>query len=378
LYGLQKSVARRPALYSSYCLNGVGIPRRGFRSLRGDRAIRTWLSARLALSAPEPPLGAAPDPSVNLADISAQTHCSYLDTDDIKDLGRQLQLDSYVLSVRSFDNDQDLYQINNVVQFQPGSYQSPTYDFEIQRFGAGNLQNISAKIDFAEPASQNVSVSYTNSSSTTVSGSVGFNQSQGVNATVGASITVGQSRTVSVPPVIISNQTTLSPPFPKWTFKPTAASVTNELFSAEADWVWTVDQAAYGTDGGEGTTGTISFQSNIGIADFAAQPACSTAPYPFAEWTVSPPQIISFSQPSVSRGGGVFTINGAQMYPGLVTAVLVAGDALPPANYVTSSDSAIRVTIPLGVPTGLQPVEVQTTFNGKVLPSNDMSITVTR
>ena len=183
LYGLQQSVARRPALRSSYCLNGIGNPDR-----RRDRSTREWLSARFALSPPEPPPGAAEDSSVNLQDLASQTHCSYRDTNDPDQLGRQLQLDSYVLSVRSFDNDQDLYLINNELQFQPGSFQGPTYEFEIQRFGATGVQNIDAMIDFTEPASQTVSVSYTNSESTSVSGSVGFNESQGVNASVGASV----------------------------------------------------------------------------------------------------------------------------------------------------------------------------------------------
>lgn len=374
LYGLQKSLTRRPAQNASYCLKGLGDPDK-----KRDKLVRLWLLERFALSPPEPAPGDAPDSNVNLQDLSSQTHCSFLDTNDPDNLGRQMQLDSYVLSVRSFDNAQDLYLVNNELQFEQGSFQGPTYAFEVQRFGATGMQNIAATVDFTEPASQNVTVSYTNSESTTVSGSVGFNETQGFNASVSTSVTVGTSSTVNVPPVLITNQTSLSPPFPKWTFKPTDTSATNVLFSAQANWVWTVDQSAYGADGGEGTTGTVSFVSAIAIDDFVAQPVCATAPYPFPEWAVSAPQIANVNPTSASNNGGTFTISGAQLYPGLVTAVLLGGDALPMTNYVTKSDTAIQVIVPNTVPTGKHPVEVETTFGGQTLPSNtDVTVDITK
>jgi hypothetical protein len=375
LYGLQKSVARRPAVYSSYCLNlGKG-------GRRGDRSVRNWLLARFALSPPEPPRGAVQDDSsVDLQALSSQIFCHFEDTDDPDLLGRQMQLDSYINSIRSFDNDQDLYLVNNVLGFQLGSSVKSTYEFGIQRFGASGVQNIAASTDFVDPGPMSVTMSYTNSDSTTVSGSVGFNQTQGANASIGESVTAGESETVSLPAVIITNQTTVDPPFPKWTFTPTSAS-TNSFLAPQTDWVWTVNQSAYGADGGEGTTGRITIQSGLGMGDFAAQPKCSTIPYPFPEWTVSQPVITGFSAngspaTSVSVDGGVFTINGAQFYPGLVTNVFIAGIALPSANYVTQSDTAIQVTVPSGTPTGSQPVAVETTFNNQPLVSKSVNIDV--
>ena len=367
-------MTRLPGLHSSYCLKGLAGP-----NGHSDESVRRWLTERFALSPPEPLPGDAPDSSVNLQDLSSQTNCHYLDTDDPEKLNRQIQLDSYVLSIRSFDNLQDLYLVNNSLQFQQGSFMGPTYAYEVQRFGATGVQNIPASVDFTEPASQSVSVSYTNSESATVSGSVGFNQAQGVNASVGASVTVGTSHTVTVPPVLITNQTILSPPFPKWEFKPTDTSATNVLFSAQANWLWTVDKASYGADGGEGTTGRITFVSAMGIDSFVGQPLCASVPYPFPEWDVSNPQITSVSPTSASNNGGAFTINGAQLYPGLVTAVLLGGNALPMANFVTKSDTAIQVTVPSSVSTGQQPVEVETTFNGQTLPSNsNVTIDITK
>jgi hypothetical protein len=190
---------------------------------------------------------------------------------------------------------------------------------------------------------------------------------------------VGQSQTVNVPPVIIENLTELRPPFPKWQFTPTNTSATGVLFAAQASWVWTVDQTAYGTDGGKGTAGTITFVSGIGIDNFVGQPLCASAPYPFPEWTVSKPQITGVNPTSASNNGGTFTINGAQMYPGLVTAVLLGGNALPVTNYTTNSDTVIQVTgVPNTVSTGSQPVVVETTFNNQALASNTVTINITK
>jgi hypothetical protein len=374
MYGIQKSLDRRPPLNSSYCLKGLGAPDK-----KGDKLVRLWLIERFGTSPPEPLAGNVSDSSsVNLADLSSQTHCSYLDTDDPDNLDRQMQLDSYVLSVRSFDNQQDLYLVNNQVQYQQGTSKNPVYNFEIQRFGASGVQNIDAEVDFTEPDTQSVTTSYTNSESETVSGSVGFNETDGFNASVGASVTVGQSTTVTLPPVLITNQTTLSPPFPKWTFEPTSPS-SGQLFSAQANWVWSVDMASYGQDMGEGSTGTISFVSAMVAGDFAAQPLCATAPYPFPAWTVTAPQIISVNPTSVERGGYTFTITGTQFYPNLVTAVLLGGNALPTSNYSTQSDTSIVVTVPSSQPTGNSPVQVETNFNGQTLDSNnDVTVDITK
>ena len=388
LYGLQKSVARRPPLHSSYCLKGIAaLHRRGHHGKDnhdkgGDGALRKWLVARLALSPPEPPLGDNPDSNVNLQNLATQTHCSFLDADDPSNLDRQVQLDSYVLSVRSFDNDQDLYLVNNELQFQQGTDKTPVYIFGVTRFGSTGVPDLTARTSFTEPDSQNVTVSYTNSDSLTVTGTIGFDATNGFNASVSTSATVGTSTTKSEPPVVIENLSKLLPPYPYWQFTPTDTTTTGVLFSAEASWVWTVDQASYGADGGEGTTGRITFLTNIGVngnGDFIGQPVCSSVPYPFSEWNVTAPQISSLSATSVPRGGGTFTINGTAMYPGLVVTVLLGGNALPVTNYVAKSDTALQVTVPSSAPIGTQqPVVVETTFNGQTLTSNSMPIDITR
>jgi hypothetical protein len=72
----------------------------------------------------------------------------------------------------------------------------------------------------------------------------------------------------------------------------------------------------------------------------------------------------------VQRGGGTFLIRGARMYPGIVTNVLLGGDALPTSNFVPVSDTEIRVVVPSNQKTGLNAIQVNTSFNGTVLPSN--------
>jgi hypothetical protein len=379
LFGLQKSITRQPGLISSYCVRALGKPYR-----KTDDSVRRWLIARFGLSPPEPVGGQVQDSSsVNLNQLSIQTLCHFVDTDDPSGTyHRQIQLDSYVLSVRSFDNNQDLYLVNNNLLFYQEKAPNPVYDFEIQRLGSTGVQNLDASIDFVEPASQSVTTSYTNSQSTTVSGSVGFNETQGFNASASASVTVGTSSTVTVPAMLISNQTLLSPPYPKWIFELTGSNYTDDTSTPQASWVWTVDKSAYGSDGGEGNTGTISFVATVAMGgDFVAQPLCNLAHYPFPAWTVTDPVISSLSATSVSRStNNVFYIYGTQLYPNLVTDVLIGGNALGTAYYTPESDTSIKVTVPSTQSTGKgQIVQVKTTFNGQELDSNtDMTIDITQ
>ncbi len=49
--------------------------------------------------------------------------------------------------------------------------------------------------------------------------------------------------------------------------------------------------------------------------------------------------ITSVEPATVQRGGGTFLIRGTRMYPGIVTNVLLGGDALPTSNFVPISDT---------------------------------------
>ena len=58
---------------------------------------------------------------------------------------------------------------------------------------------------------------------------------------------------------------------------------------------------------------------------------------------------------------------------------LLGGNPLPAANFVPIDDNHVRVVVPGGQKTGLTPVQVNTLFNGKTLPSNnDVKVDVRR
>jgi hypothetical protein len=91
---------------------------------------------------------------------------------------------------------------------------------------------------------------------------------------------------------------------------------------------------------------------------------------PFPSWTVTNPQITEVDPTRVHRGGGTFLIVGSQLYPSIVSSVLLGGDPLPAPNVVPLDDSHVKVVVPSGAKVGLTPVQVNTFFNGSTLPSN--------
>jgi len=88
--------------------------------------------------------------------------------------------------------------------------------------------------------------------------------------------------------------------------------------------------------------------------------------------------------------GEQFTITGAELYPGLVTAVFIDGTTIDIANVTPKGESppqgsgvfTVEVLVPSetngeATPTGEVPVEIQTEFNDQTTNSNAMSIKIT-
>jgi hypothetical protein len=385
LYGLQESVARRPRLSSSYCLIGV----KNLSDSHTRHAVRRWLQARFAHTAPEPGAGEPADDSNSILDLANATHCSQISTADPAGKGRQMQVDLYVTGARSFavNNDpekipEDIYYVENKLQYQQGQSSNPNYAFAVSRVGATDLQQFEQGVSDAKPDSVSDYVSsVTNTTTTMVSGSVGFN-AMGPTATIGGSITHGQSKTVTFPPIQITNNTTSIPPLPKWTFKQQTV-MGNEDFEPETSWFWTVPMDTY-ADQGRGLNGSLSFRaiSSMGgefndplSGDFAMETTCNVA-YPFGGlWSdaVGNPTITSLSSSTVEIGHH-FTITGKELYPGLITAVFLQGTAIDIQNVTPqgetspgSGDFTVDVLVPsetngADTQTGFTTVDIQTTF----------------
>jgi hypothetical protein len=188
---------------------------------------------------------------------------------------------------------------------------------------------------------------YTNNRSTSVSGTVGF---QGITPNVSAtvSVTVGTSTTVTVPPVTIQNISNLESASTSWKFVP-ASPLTNVLYDTAESWTWTIDRDVYGATPNE--IPEVHIYTDAGT-NFAHTPGRCAFPPPFRTFDVTASMVTSVQPATVQRGGGTFLIRGARMYPGIVTNVLLGGDALPTSNFVPVSDTEIRVVVPSNQKTG--------------------------
>ncbi len=339
---------------------------------RHDRSGETekqWLSAAFATQAPPPPLQSVDDASsssVNLDSLSRQIHCSEF----YADANGQVQDDHFVTSARSFDSQRDYYYVQDFPKFM--SYSAPLY-LEARsggpfarRPGSKEVPLDGTRILFSQPSTTTQYISeYTNNRSTTVSGTVGF---QGLTPNVSAtvSVTVGTSTTVTVPPVTIHNVSNLEGGTTGWIFRP-ANPLPRVLYDTAESWVWYIDRDVYGNTPND--IPEVLFYSSAGTDKTYASGVCAFPP-PFPTFDVTAPVITSVDPQTVQRGGGTFLIRGAQMYPGIVSNVLVGGDALPTANFVPISDTEIRVVVPSNQKTGPNAVQVNTSVNGTVLPSN--------
>ena len=379
LYGLQDTMARRGALSSSYCLVGLsGLSR------EVELSTRLWLRERFALSAPEPTPGIEPvtlsaDDSVNIVELATAVHCSFSNPNGPDDTG--IAQDVYVTGARSFINAQDIYYIQNELQYTQGTSTAQNYGYEVDQFGATGVLDFSSGLSQSQPATTTAfESSFSNSSSTTESGSVGFN-AEGPTATVGGSATQGQTVTYSIPPTTILNQSVN--PLPAWDFNRQSSS--GQTYGPNTSWLWTVPWDAY-ADQGEGTTGRIVFTSRMSLGDITDfVPTSWSVPYPFGGITeVGAPTITGVSPETVAQGQR-FTITGAELYPGLVNDVLLQGISVSDNNFTTNGETApgsglftVTVIVPGTQGTGNNTVVVQQEFNDNAqFTPGDTSIDVT-
>ncbi len=377
LYAVQRTTREQPEEVTHYCLPTVFLAgphsdasdEQGAQSSRSGETEEQWVSAAFGSQAPPPPLQPVDDASassVNLDDLSRKTHCSEF----FANANGQVQDDYFVTSGRSFDQQRDYYYVQDLPKITPYRTVAFLRATSTQPFvrpsGSREMPLYGTRLLFTQPSTTTQFVSeYTNSASRSVSGTVGF-QGLSLNISASVSVTVGTSTTVTVPPVTISNTSDLSTGSVSWQFRPQNLSP-HLLYSTAENWVWFIDRNVYGRTPDEIPEVFSNFQAGT---DSTNSPGLCGFPPPFTTFTVTAPEITSADPASVQSGGGVFSIRGTQMYPGIVSNVLLGGDALPTANFVRISDTEIRVVVPSNQRKGLNPIQVNTTFNGTVLPSN--------
>jgi hypothetical protein len=376
LYALQRTTREQPEEVSRYCLpNFFQVGPRSDESdgQSPDRSGETeeqWLDAAFAPQPPPPPLQSDDDvsssSSVNLDTIAQKTHCSVFHAD----ANGQVQDDHFVTSARSFDSQRDYYYVQDFPKFisnrAPRFLLARTGELFVRRPGSREVPLVGIRLLFSQPSTTTAFVSeYTNSRSVSVSGTVGY-QGPIPNVSATVSVTVGTSTTVTVPPVTILNGANLASGSTSWEFRP-ANPLARVLYDTSENWVWFVDRDVYGDTPND--IPEVLFSSIAATDSTSASDVCAFPP-PFRTFTVAAPVITSVDPANVQRGGGTFLIRGARMYPGIVSNVLLGGDALPTSNFVPVSDTEIRVVVPSNQKTGLNAIQVNTSSNGTVLPSN--------
>lgn len=375
-YAVQKTVRRQPEQVSRYCLPTFSPagPRSDDPDEQGAQSglsEQQWLNAAFGPQAPPPPLLSGDDAgasSINLDNIAKQTHCSVLHSD----ANTVVQDDHFVTSGRSFDQQRDYYYVQDFPKYSsnrpPTALTAVSSELFLRRPGSPrNVPLNGMRILFSQPSTTTEYVSeYTNSRSTTVGVTVGFD-SDGPNISAGKSVTVGTSTTVTVPPVTIFNRANLATGETRWEFFP-RNPVARAVYDPAENWVWFVDRDVYGSTPND--VPEVLFGSHAQTANLYALDECAFPP-PFQTFQILAPVITSADPANVQRGGGTFTIRGLRMYPGIVSDVLLGGDALPTSNFVRENDTEIKVVVPSSQRTGLTPIQVNTSVNGTVLPSNN-------
>jgi hypothetical protein len=388
LYALRHSLGE-PAEQSRYCMpDFVTHAERDHRKHRKERnehvpkwldesTQRKWLDERFASTPPPVPEETyiTSSDSLNLDSLAGKIHCSEL----VDTFYGQIQQDVYVTSLRSFNQSQDYFYVNNYPQFLP--FRGSEYSFSTSLARPipvdGNTNDLlGTRLLFTEPDTTIAYVSeYTNSKSETVSGGAGFSFSIPPSFDVEGSysVTVGTETTSTIPPVTILNSPNLSTAIPQWNFFP--ASFPQALYSPATAHVWLIPRSVYEQvfPNGENIGQLLFFYDSVMQIDSVNTVRLGgqcALPTPFPTWTVTNPTITGVEPASVRRGGGSFEIVGTQLYPSIVSSVLLGGDQLPAANVVPLDDSHVKVVVPSGVKVGLNPVQVNTFFNGTTLPSN--------
>ncbi len=373
LYAVQRSLQVLPTAITRYCVPGLNTSTERARKADLDMLGQLFMSQPRSHPLPSTDLVSASG-GVNLENLSAKIACDEITSNQYA----EMQQDLLVTSLRSFSAaaPRDYYLVEKIDQYKPGvsgyyfgttAGQPTTVIARPSPQRAGNYLD-GARLLFTEPDTTKAYVSgYTNSKETSVSGSVGF-QGLTPNVSVEVGVTIGKSTSVTVPPTVITNSSHLIKATPEWYFRP-ASPDPGEVYSTKESWVWVVDRDVY-PDAKYISGVATQFGASILPTYLFSSGQCSF-PTPFPTWDVGAPHISSVEPTSTYRGGGTFIIHGEQLYPGIISNVLLGGDPLPLSNFVPIDDKSIRVVVPGGQRQGNIPVQVNTVFNGQTQFSNN-------
>jgi hypothetical protein len=276
-----------------------------------------------------------------------------------------VQIVTTVFDARSFVNQQDLYYIQQEVDFTAANKPDDGLPWTASVLNQPpNWPNSLTPLTLQPgPQSNPSATTITSSVSKTIGGSIGWNESQGFNASFGASVTIANSTSSTVPPITINYQGTPATGQVAWIYsqpgKQLTVGTTTTLFD---QWIWAIPFAQ------ERNIPNISLTTNAGQSYFnngnqqsVDAQYSTTIPLPFGTtFTLERPTVSAVSKKTV-QPGDLFTIVGTGLYPSLIQGVFIGGQPVSMANVVAISDTAIEILAPNRPSNRPQSVVVRTT-----------------
>jgi hypothetical protein len=259
-----------------------------------------------------------------------------------------IQVVNTVFSARSFTNQQDLYYVQQEVDFTNfSSVDQGTWGAVVLNTPANSPPGSTLTLQ-PGPQSNPRTTTLTSSVSNTLSGSIGWNSSQGFNASIGFSVTVANSTSSTVPPIAITYLGNPETGYTTWQYTQPGSISRSQTTTLFQQWIWAIPFAQ------EQGVSQFSFQTTAGLsystsglplpnatADFS-----TLVPLPFGTtFTLTKPNVTGVS-PNTVQPGNLFTIEGTGLYPSLIQGVFIGGQPVNMANVVPISDTAVEILAP--------------------------------
>ena len=361
LVGFQKTVGVQPGQESGFIyFSGEGLGSDSTEQRGLDDREREFLNGRFQ-DVPPVPVGRASDdtcPSTEncLVELSLATTCTLYASESVPGEDGssvntvQFEVTDATWSVRSFDNEEDLYFIAQDFELtlaKPASFAG--FEEEI----ASSLTALPSAPDpdllNPSPGTTTSTTTYTSGVQTSLGGSFGADSS-GKTANLTASVTISNSTTTTIPETTVVNAADLQKGRTKWQYS--VGSKTETSTSFVNYWIWSYPRSAYGANQASfnfSTSSTLHYPVKQQVTSTVGSPSVlNKVPLPFSTWTPLAPNVVNITKGgtvvTTVTAGDSFVINGTGFYPATVQDVLLGGEVvqMPSVN----SDTAITVIAP--------------------------------
>ena len=355
LIALQKANTRRQTQHFTYAMlprqNVVTLPvqglgkatKRGLR--RADRTAQQWLRARFSGSPPRANLDTTDcsNPQNCLVNLASSTACFWLQQNE---RGDSIAVNNFIWGTRSFEQDRDYYYVEQEIQYSIDAL--PVLKNRV--YTAMNRLTdptvVPATIS-PSPGTTSCSTSTTSGVSFSFGGNAGYKQGffSGFNVTpVNVGMDISNSTTITCPSLQITYGGNPAEGTTDWTYKFELSNTGQDTLTVTNHWIWAVDFDEYAS-----AQSSVEFSTDAVLAWHFGQDnplvildVMNRVPLPFNTFTLELP-VVEKVDPTTVKLGQQFEIIGSGLYPSLVTAVQLGGDALPTGNFTPTDDTEITV-----------------------------------